>query len=432
MEKKIIFQKFNKNYIYFLLYIVTFFINYFLEFYDDPNEWGDLDVSEKSNYYLPSQILAFYIINISDFISIIPHYILQKNLYHSETDANSDLKLDEIEYPKAQTFIYNDREEIVIDKKVKRTKKYCIIVGILYFLQNFWWVLYYLIETNKEFKLYTFSCICPLECLLQFFISCFLLKIHFYRHHYLSIILNLFIFIFIFIIDLINVVENKSFDGKILLIYPLIVTCFALELSFAKKVFLYGYRSPYYLLKIRAYINFPLVLLLSIIFLIIDKNNIIRIAFFFDDPVKIIKIIADIFIKFLQSLFLYLIIERFAPNYLPLAIVIQEIIYFIIDKIENKEDNNNIMGWDLYPRVILYFILFIGVMIHNEIIIINVCDLGSHTKYFFDLKVISEELYSETNNPKILLRYDSRIEMENMSLDSSYEHDDNSSCLSEK
>ena len=432
MEKKIIFQKFNKNYIYFLLYIVTFFINYLLGFYDDPDEWDDLDDSEKSIYFLPSQILAFHIINISDFISIIPHYILQKNLNHSETDANSDLKYDEIEYPNAQSFIYNDREEIEIDKKVKKTKKYCIIVGIFYFLQNFCWILYYIIETNKAFKLYTFSSIVPLECLLQFVSSYFLLKIHFYRHHYLSIILNFIIFIFIFIIDLINVVENKSFDGKILLIYPLIVTCFALELSFAKKVFLYGYRSPYYLLKIRAYINFPLVLLLSIIFLIIDKNNIIRIAFFFDDPVKIIKIIADIFIKFLQSLFLYLIIERFAPNYLPLAIVIQEIIYFIIDKIENKEDNNNIMGWDLYPRVILYLILFIGVMIHNEIIIINVCDLGSHTKYFFDLKVISEEIYSGTNNPEILLRYDSRIEMENMSLDSSYEHDDNSSCLSEK
>ena len=432
MEKKIIFQKFNKNYIYFLLYIVTFFINYLLGFYDDPDEWDDLDDSEKSIYFLPSQILAFHIINISDFISIIPHYILQKNLNHSETDANSDLKYDEIEYPNAQSFIYNDREEIEIDKKVKKTKKYCIIVGIFYFLQNFCWILYYIIETNKAFKLYTFSSIVPLECLLQFVSSYFLLKIHFYRHHYLSIILNFIIFIFIFIIDLLNVVQNASFDGKILFIYPLIVTCFALELSFAKKVFLYGYRSPYYLLKIRAYINFPLVLLLSIIFLIIDNNIFINMAFFFDDPVKIIKIIVNIFIKFLQSLFLYLIIERFAPNYLPLAIVIQEIIYFIIDKIENKEDNNNIMGWDLYPRIILYLILFIGVMIHNEIIIINVCDLGSHTKYFFDLKVISEEIYSGTNNPEILLRYDSRIEMENMSLDSSYEHDDNSSCLSEK
>ena len=271
-----------------LLYNISFLINAFIKFYDEPGEWN-IDDSEKTKYYLSSQFLGLFISNISDYISIIPLYLLKKNIHHNKINDNSYLKKAELN-GHTQSFIYNDRVVIEIDKKMKKTKYYCIVVGILYFLQNFCWILYYIIETNNKFDLYTFSSIVPLECLLQFVSTYFLLKIHFYRHHYLSIILNFFIFIFIFIIDLINVVENKSFDGKILLIYPLIVTCFALELSFAKKVFLYGYRSPYYLLKIRAYINFPLVLLLSIIFLIIDKNNIIRIAFFFDDPVKIIKI----------------------------------------------------------------------------------------------------------------------------------------------
>ena len=60
----------------------------------------------------------------------------------------------------------------------------------------------------------------------------------------------------------------------------------------------------------------------------------------------------------------------------------------------------------------LYIISFIGVIIHNEIVIINICELGSDTKYFLDLKVINEEIYSNEDNPEILKRYETLTEME--------------------
>ena len=49
---------------------------------------------------------------------------------------------------------------------------------------------------------------------------------------------------------------------------------------------------------------------------------------------------------------------------------------------------------------------------HNQIIVINVCGLGSDTKYFMDLKVESEQLYSTTDNPEILKRFESQVENE--------------------
>ena len=55
------------------------------------------------------------------------------------------------------------------------------------------------------------------------------------------------------------------------------------------------------------------------------------------------------------------------------------------------------MVWDLYFRIFLYFISSIGVMIHNEIVVINICNLGSDTKYFLDLKVKIEEQFSNSN-----------------------------------
>ena len=69
------------------------------------------------------------------------------------------------------------------------------------------------------------------------------------------------------------------------------------------------------------------------------------------------------------------------------------------------------MGYDLYFRIFLNIISTIGVMIHNEIIVINICNLGSDTKYFLDLQVESDELFAKTDNPEIMKRFDSLIEI---------------------
>ena len=64
------------------------------------------------------------------------------------------------------------------------------------------------------------------------------------------------------------------------------------------------------------------------------------------------------------------------------------------------------MGWDIYLRIVLYIFSFIGVMIHNEIVVINICNLGSDTKYFLDLQVELEEKFANTDNPEIIKRYE--------------------------
>ena len=75
------------------------------------------------------------------------------------------------------------------------------------------------------------------------------------------------------------------------------------------------------------------------------------------------------------------------------------------------------MGWDIYVRIFLYLILIIGVMIHNEIIIINICGLASDTKYFLDLKVEIGQLYSDTDEPEILKRFETIDEMDDKNND---------------
>ena len=121
-------------------------------------------------------------------------------------------------------------------------------------------------------------------------------------------------------------------------------------------------------------------------------------------------IFVNIVSHFLEDLFIWLIIDRFSPNYNPIAIIFQEVSFIIADAIMGAK--YDIMGWDLYVRIVLYIISFIGIIIHNEIVVINICNLGSDTKYFLDIKVETEELFAKTDDPEILKRFETLEEME--------------------
>ena len=71
------------------------------------------------------------------------------------------------------------------------------------------------------------------------------------------------------------------------------------------------------------------------------------------------------------------------------------------------------MGWDIYLRIFLYIISTICVMIHNEIVVINICNLGSDTKYFLDLEVKREDLFMSTDDPDIIKKFETEMEDEN-------------------
>ena len=156
-----------------------------------------------------------------------------------------------------------------------------------------------------------------------------------------------------------------------------------------------------------------LVILLTLILLIAKRDVFIGFKYYIIGPKYALLIIANIITRFFVNLFLWLIIDRFSPNYLPLALIFEQVCHFIIEQIYQGEK----IVWETYLRIALYIISLIGVMIHNEIVVINICNLGSDTKYFLDKKVQSEELYSSSDNPDILQKYET-FEMDIKSEDS--------------
>ena len=407
MNKKIIFQKCNWNNIYFLLYIIMFFINLFIESF---NYSIDLEVedSEKYKYNLSQTILNLYLLNLSDFIAIIPYFIRKKLLRKKEEPEVTISKIDENDNSETLSLIYTDNKLMESNKRKKKVIYYSILIAILDFLFEFSLILYNIIYPTQITATFTFSCTIPFEICFQFICSYFILKTHFYKLQYFSLFLNLVIFIILLILDIILSFEHELVDGKFYIFILASIIFYSIEYSYGKKLLLYGFISVYLLLLLRGVFKLVLVVLLSIFLVIFKRDVFSGIKYFITGPKYALLVVSNIVGKFFLSLFLWLIIDRFSPNYFPLALIFHETFFFILDEIFEPGGND----WDIYLRIGLYVISFIGVILHNEIVVINICNLGSDTKYFLDEKFKHEELYINSDDPDILKRYETLLEME--------------------
>ena len=119
--------------------------------------------------------------------------------------------------------------------------------------------------------------------------------------------------------------------------------------------------------------------------------------------------ISKIIACFFSDLFFWLIIDRFSPNYTPLILLAEEICNFVEDLIVDKIFVT--MPWYKYLRIFLFIISFVGVIIHNEIVVVNICGLGSDTKYFLEHILKEEVEFSQSDKLNILGRYETCIEL---------------------
>ena len=236
---------------------------------------------------------------------------------------------------------------------------------------------------------------------------------HFYKLQYFSLFLNLGIFIIILIIDIVKLStqsKENSYDAKIFIFYLFNLIFYSIEYSIGKRILLYGFISIYLLIIINGVVVLILNLLFSLITYLVNKKIFSVIGAFFTNKEFILLIFAKIFSSFFASLFTWLIIDKFSPNYLPIAFLCYDLCSFILYIIFHSTQIK--IEWDLFVRIFLYLVSAIGVMIHNEVVVINICNLGSDTKYFLDLQVESDELFAKTDNPEIMKRYESEIDIE--------------------
>ena len=411
MSKKIIIQKCNFNTIYFLFYIIAGIIENIIKYNYYPSFWEDTD-EKKLKYFLPYRILLLYASNLSDFLAIIPYFIRKKLLKSNKEIEKSkiyNLNNENEEKSESNQLIYNNIKDIQSTKRKKLIIIYTVIIATLDFLPYFTLCLYNIIFDDKQPYYNGFNCFVPLYNIFQFVSSYLILKMHFYKLQYFSLFLSIGLFIIILIFDLITIIYEKEIDGYIYLFLILNYLFLAVEYSLGKRVMLYGYISIYLLLVIRGLFKIIIGNIFSLFLYIFDKEKFFGNMSYCLEGIKVFYFLFNIIIYFFESIFLWIIIDRFSPNHIPLAILIKQIVDFIISLIIFNDSSS--FNWDSYIRIFLYAILIIGVLIHNEIIVINICGLASDTKYFLDLKLKNEELYSDSDEPEVLQKFET-IELE--------------------
>ena len=404
--KAILFQNFNCNYIYFILYFITCLIKEYLDFYY--KQKYKQDYTNPGHFY---ESLALLVSSLSDLLSIIP-LIISKRLSRRKNKPEPEIKFDNdsLKLTKSDTYyIYHNKAEDEKKKKIKILNFYTFLSGLIDFLFNSLSFLYYLYnkDIKKSYEEW-FSCALAFQIVALYVLSIFILKTHFYKHHYLSILINSVVFIVLLILD----IKEDNFDVAYDPAYFAVLALINLENIFGKKAMIFGYISPYALLFLIGVYKSILIIIFLVIFIPImlsiennffaDKNNF--------DSIQVLILIGTFFTNFLKNLFNWILVDRFSPSHLALALIF-EFISFNLIVATNKNQKINL--FQIIIRIFLYIILFVAAMIHNEIFIITKCGLGDNTLLFLEEKLKEEKLLSDENTDKEeLRRYDTMIELE--------------------
>ena len=391
MKSKIIFQKCNFNYIYFLLYILSFMTMLIIENYLYSDE---LKKRAQNNlcYFANKEMIEIFTFNLADFIAIIPYFI-RKKLVQGNNDNN--------EYKDKVKLIHKGVDSIL---KRKAIIFYLFLISAFDFLKEFALFVYYLFFSEKNQDKIPFNYTVIFDIILQFIFSYLILRIPFYKLQHFSLYLNVVILFIILALDLIDILKHKIVDGNIYIVYPFYLIFYCLQYVFGKKIILYGYVNIYIIIIMKGVFKLIFNIIFSLILFKVKKEILITFALYFREKKYILLLFGKVITNFFSELFLWIIIDRFSPNYTPLIIIGEELCCFVIDLIDTKIFLH--MGNHKYVRIILYIISLIGVLLHNQMIVINICGLGSDTKYFLDDIVKNEEEYNNTNDPNILKKFE--------------------------
>ena len=369
--KIITFQKFSWNHMLFLAYFIISFCRrlLILEIFDyEP---------EKSGYFC-----IMYNNILSHILAIIPHMISK---YLSKRKNKEKEKQSEgiIEYIYHKNFF-----------KGRNIFKSTLLVSVFDFSAEAIIFLFYFINNkHKVIYYYSLNSYLIFNTVTQYLGSYFVLKTYFYKHHYLSFLINSVCILIALTLDIIFIVEDGivEYQYYIFIIIRLIrLVLFSFGDNFSKIALNSAFLSSYSLLIYKAIYETVFLIIFSIPFIFIKMsekyvdNTSIFVGFSgYLTGINILYIILLFICDFLYDLNLLLIIDKFSPSHLTLAYILESLgntVYRLISyPLRGKE-----ISWTMYYNFILYIVLLFGAMIHNEIFIINICGLNLKTQLFLN------------------------------------------------
>ena len=198
--KYIIFQKPNIYHLFFIGYFIAMFFREIL------NDLLFENLRTKS-----SNLYRMYVYILSHLLSFIPYFISN---YLSKRNVKINVNRNH-----GKVYIYN--------KGIKKYKgkylfKQILIVSLFGFFSEAALYIFYLINNNlKSVSSYSLGIYLIINTVLIYIVSYFVLKAYFYKHHYLSLFINLIFFLVTLVIDILMIIDS-NIKGAGYYIYNLI------------------------------------------------------------------------------------------------------------------------------------------------------------------------------------------------------------------
>ena len=193
--KYFLFPKFNCNHFLFLSYFLISVIKELIILLEKPNA----DIAETFNYY--------YIYTSSDFLSIIPVLIIKIRSRSSkikEINIQNNSNKDKL--------IYKDANVENRSKKLKYLIKILCIISFMEFLAIYSKVVFYIIlmKTKIIIQNFNLNSVIIFSIISQYICNRIILHYLFYRHHYISFIINIIFLIILVVIDIITIRKTNN------------------------------------------------------------------------------------------------------------------------------------------------------------------------------------------------------------------------------
>jgi len=366
--KCLIFPKLDSKNIYIIIFIIASLFQKLI-----PKIVEKIENNNNENNKLPNSIINYFdiISNLfSDFLSVM---IILKNKCLREN--------------------YNNRITTSEGEKTLQSMKrlfYIILplIAFINFLAEFCLYIFYYINKSIDFNILIkqedLFFVIFFDILFRYIFSRIFLNSYFYKHHYLSMLLNFLGFIPLLIISALNISEKKEKEKIFIYLFLCLLKIILLSLEdiFIKIALNKLLIRPYQLMLYKALFEVIPLIALSIHAII---NEFSDIEYAFNNIVyfliyRIIYIILGFFLNYSYIT----IIELINPNHLSILkslefiiIFFNNIIWIFIDK-KNKE----IKYINFIFEFISCFILLFGALIHNEMIVIKKCGFYECTDYY--------------------------------------------------
>ena len=261
----------------------------------------------------------------------------------------------------------------------------------------------------------------------KFALSTLILHLPIYRHHYLSLAINIILLIVFLIFDILKITAAKEIIFGLKRIISLVL--YSLEDIYAKILLSYDSISPYtYLFYRGIYLNI-LSLLYSIIFIFVklpDEKGVKSCIFtrlwkVYEHRLNILLYIILLFVNYLFNQNVLLIIDKFSPIHYAVGTVLETFGSFLITTFDGKVE----VG-EFFIYFVIYFISILAALIYNEIIVLNFCGFQKYTHLFLLKKANKDlELTIINNNDNELIPEEECDESDLYSIDENNENEKN-------